>query len=162
MKMGQQNREAGAGQIYSPDVACYHAAHNFKGGVPALAALMEVNHRTLQNKLNPTQDTHKLTLAEAMHILRLTRDYKILDAVVHEVDCVWLERAMIDEPAGDVDLLKMITDLSGATHELSQGLVQSLEDGSVSHDEHLKLEALLHRLVQAAYMIPAVAAQFKE
>lgn len=161
MSLGKTNKEAGEAQILSPEMACYHAVHKFPGGVPAMAAVIGCKKATLQNKLNPTQDSHKLTLAEAMHILRITRDFSILDAITHEVDCVWLERSRIEEPAGDVDLLKSITELTGAAHELGSSLVQGLEDGNISRDEYQQLELLLFRLMQAGHLIPALAAQFR-
>ncbi|WP_157991632.1 phage regulatory CII family protein [Caldimonas tepidiphila] len=48
--------------------AIYHIAHDYPGGIPALAVRMKMNPHTLQKKVSPTCDTHHVTVAEFIAI----------------------------------------------------------------------------------------------
>jgi hypothetical protein len=53
--------------LVSPlDEAQYRVVHDFKGGVVALAPLVRMNPGTLSNKVNPSVETHHLTVDEAV------------------------------------------------------------------------------------------------
>ena len=81
-----KKRHTDHGGILSPLMACYHAAHDYPGGLPVLASLLNKPLGTLQKKLNPNVDSHLLTLEEAAHILRITKDARILDALGGKLD----------------------------------------------------------------------------
>lgn len=44
--------------------AAYHTAHQFPGGVPAMAQRLGVNENTLAHKVSLRKDTHHLSLVE--------------------------------------------------------------------------------------------------
>ena len=61
--------------------AAYHTAHNYPGGVAALALRMGVSDNTLTHKVNPNNTTHHLSLREAMSMQALSGNAAILHAM---------------------------------------------------------------------------------
>ena len=54
--------------------AAYHTAHDFPGGVPALAQRMAMSANTLAHKVGLNNTTHHLTLREATAMQEVTGD----------------------------------------------------------------------------------------
>ena len=67
--------------------AAYMTGHSYPGGVPALATRMGMDARELSHKLNPN-DAHALSLDEAVVIMALTGDHRILNAMASELGYV--------------------------------------------------------------------------
>jgi len=61
--------------------AAYHTAHEHPGGVPAVAQRMGISANTLQHKVSLTNDTHHLSLRDAVAMQEVTRDARILHAM---------------------------------------------------------------------------------
>lgn len=61
--------------------AAYHAAHDFPGGVPALAQRMAMSANTLAHKVGLNNTTHHLTLREAVKLQEVTGDARVLHAM---------------------------------------------------------------------------------
>ncbi|TXH90340.1 MAG: hypothetical protein E6Q78_05200 [Rhodoferax sp.] len=80
--ISENGESIGAGNIdpatMAPLDAAYHTAHQYKGGVHALALSMGVSGNVLQNKVNPNNTTHHLTLAEAVAMMDLADNDAIL------------------------------------------------------------------------------------
>lgn len=146
----------------SVELACYHAVHDYPGGVRAVAATYGWKASTLQNKLNPTQTTHKTTVAEFEGILQLTKDPRILDAVCAPVGAVWLNLLRVDGDATDMAMLDNITELVKRVGDLSAKVHSSLADGRVDPEELADLETATFRLNQAAFYVLERAKQFTE
>lgn len=146
----------------SLELACYQAVHEHPGGVRAVAATFGWNASTLQNKLNPTQTTHKLTANEVEGILDLTRDARILDAVCAKRNAVWIDLHRVAGVATDMAMLDNITELVQRVGELSGKVHSSLEDGKVDSDELSDLETAVFRLNQSAFHVLERAKQLQE
>lgn len=142
------------------EMACYKAVHEYRGGVPAVAGAMGWNPRTLQNKLNPTQETHKLTAIEVEGILALTHDARILDAVCAQYGAVWIDLQGLGGDAGDMAMLDNITETVTRVGDLSRKVQESLADGRVDADEMRALETAVMRLTQAGFAVLERARQF--
>lgn len=155
-----KNREVAERVILAPELACYHAVKAYPGGVPAVAAMLGMRASTLQNKLNPTQDTHKVSLGEAMGILEITRDKRILDAVCSAVDAVWNWAAEV-ERLGDVEVFNAGSTLVRRASGLLDALESALEDGEVDDEEMAVIQKRLYRLQQAGCGVADVAQQYK-
>lgn len=76
--------------IQDVDDAAYQLAHQFPGGVPALAQRMGMNANTLQLKVNPNTETHKLSLRESVQAQVVARDCRVLYAMAAALDHVCL------------------------------------------------------------------------
>jgi hypothetical protein len=143
----------------SLEQACYSAVHDYPGGVGAVAATYGLVPSTLQNKLNPTQATHKLNASEVEQILELTKDPRILDSMCARVGAVWLELGNMGA-GSDMAMLDNITTLVTRVGELSKKVQQSLEDGRVNADELKELETCAFRMNQATFYVVERAKQF--
>lgn len=63
--------------------AAYLTGHHYPGGVSALATRMGMDTRELSRKLNP--NTGDLWLDEAVALMTLSGDYRILHAMADEL-----------------------------------------------------------------------------
>ena len=61
--------------------AAYHTAHGYAGGVPALAQRMAMSHNTLSHKVGLNNNTHHLSLREAVTMQEVTGDVRILHSM---------------------------------------------------------------------------------
>jgi hypothetical protein len=143
----------------SLEQACYSAVHDYPGGVGAVAATYGLVPSTLQNKLNPTQNTHKLNASEVEQILELTKDPRILDAMCARVGAVWLDLGSMGG-GSDMAMLDNITTLVTRVGELSTKVQNSLEDGRVDASELKGLETAVLRLNQSSFYVLERAKQF--
>lgn len=150
------------GGILSPLMACYHAAHDYPGGLPVLAVMMNKLPGTLQKKLSPNQDTHQLSLEEAVHILRITKDSRILDALGAEGDAVWFRPDEVPSAPADLDVLGSSTCLMSRSVAVIQELEQALADGKIDADERARLNERFMRLSQAALHVSETARKFED
>lgn len=71
--------------------AAYHLAHDFPGGVPALAVRMGMSANTLQHKVSLTNTTHHLTLREAVAVQHISKDKRIVQAMAAALGGVYLD-----------------------------------------------------------------------
>lgn len=68
--------------------AAYLTGHHYPGGVPALASRMGMDARVLSLRLNPNDAAHALSLDEAVVLMTLTGDHRILHAMANELGYV--------------------------------------------------------------------------
>ena len=149
------------GQLHSPEMACYHAVHQAKGGLPTIASLIGMIPGTLQKKLSPTVDTHKLSLAEAMHILHLTENTVILDSICAHANVLWYAPDAVPEYCGDLDLVASHSNLFSRTSDLVKGVSDALADGVIDEDEQAMLKQLKLEMLKAIKQVDEVSAQFE-
>jgi hypothetical protein len=157
-----KKRHTDHGGILSPLMACYHAAHDYPGGLPVLASLLNKPLGTLQKKLNPNVDTHLLTLEEAAHILRITKDARILDALGAEGDAVWFRPDEVPTAPADLDVLSSSTCLMSRSVAVIEELEDALADGKIDAEERARLNERFMRLNQAAQHVSETARQFED
>ncbi|NRA20732.1 MAG: phage regulatory CII family protein [Oceanospirillaceae bacterium] len=150
------------GGIHTPLMACYLAVHDSADGLPVIAFKMEKNQDTLRKKLDSKQTTHHLTLAEAMHILRITHDPRILDAICTEIGVIWIDAEALPAVPADMDVLKSGTELMNTAVQVLTELEQALDNGSIDADEQARLNKRFLELAKAAKKIAFIAEQFEE
>lgn len=149
------------GGILSPLEALYFSAHDYKhGGLPALAARLGMSADVLRKKVDLDYETHKTQFAEGMHILRMTKDERLIDAITHSVGAVW--NFEYDTPAhpGDLDLLKTSSALMAKAVAVITELESALEDGQIDPDERARIDKALFNLARQMKSVDATAAQF--
>ena len=61
--------------------AAYHTAHAYPGGVPALAQRMGMSQNTLAHKVSLANETHHLSLREAVAMQEVSQDKRIAQAM---------------------------------------------------------------------------------
>jgi hypothetical protein len=127
--------------------AAYHTAHDVPGGIAAIAARMGISPNVLQNKVNPTQDHHKLTLAEAVKIQALTGDCRILHAMAASLNHVALP-VLHFEGIADMALLDGYMDVITELGEFTATFQTAISDGEVSHKEFARLESESYDVIQ--------------
>lgn len=155
-------RKKSHGGIHSPLVACYHAVNDYPGGRSVIAHMMEKSAEVLRKKLDHKADSHHLTLNEAMHILRITGDTRILDAICSEAGAVWFFPEMVPEHPGDMDVLDCSAELMNRTMAAINEFRAALDDGVVDGTERARLNKRLMRLLQQINHFDCTAKQFEQ
>lgn len=122
--------------------AAYHTAHDFPGGIPALAPRMGISANVLQNKVNPSQEHHKLTLAEAVKLQDITGDPRILHAMALAMGFVAVPVTDMNA-VGDMELLDEFMSVIRELGEFSQEFQKGWADGTITpaEFERIKQEA---------------------
>lgn len=160
--MSRRTRQSHGG-IHTPQMAVYHAVHGYKGGLPVIAALManSPSFDTLRKKLDPDQGSHHLRFDEAMEILRITKDTRILDAICAELDAVWFMPETVSPAPADLDVLHSSTKLMKKTVSLIDELECALRDGDINAGERARLDKHIMRLFQATHFFSETARRFE-
>lgn len=158
--LGANNGEIDAGANMQPatDVvaAAYLMAHNFRGGVRALAEEMGVSANTLQNKLNPCNTTHHITLKESVLMQLTAKDPGILRAMAAALgySCA---PAIPDLSGGDP--VEAFMFFQREVGEFTSSVADALEGGqAVSRNELKRIQYHANELtVAVAHMVATVA-----
>lgn len=106
--------------------AAYNTAHGYAGGIGALALRMGVNKNTLTNKVNTENDTHHLSLREAVTMQAMSGNCSILHAMAEALGYT-CTRATPDQSFGDpVDTFMRLQSESG---EFSRAVADAVRVG---------------------------------
>ncbi|MGT2507895.1 phage regulatory CII family protein [Cupriavidus basilensis] len=134
-------------QLLSVEDAAYHCAHGTAGGVPALATRMGRSANTLQNKLNPSQDHHKLTLKEAAEITSLTGDARIVDAMASLIGRISVPVPQLGD-LSDGALLDLVGKLLTKQGAMFNEFTSRYADGDIDAEDFRVLDAGADQLIQ--------------
>lgn len=132
--------------------AAYHTVHDYPGGAVALGARLHVNGTVLNSKVLPTCPTHHLALDEAVRVMELTGDHRILVALCRRLGYLDPIPAVAYDGIADEALLEMVARMHGETSDVSRSLVDALADGKVTRDELGRFE------IEAQEAMTAIAA----
>lgn len=149
------------GGLISPNEALYFAVHDYPhGGLPALAVRLNMSADVLRKKVDPDYDTHKPQYAEVMHILRITKDERMIDSICRSVGAVWNFESDTPQHPGELDLLKTSSTLMARAVAVITELESALEDGEIDPDERARIDQALFNLAKQMKSVDATAAQF--
>lgn len=125
--------------------AAYHTAHSFPGGVPALAQRMGMSQNTLAHKVSLHNDTHHLSLREAVAMQEVSQDKRITQAI-----CCALGGVFIDLQA-DQKSTTMATVMNMAKEfgEVLASVNAAVADGEVNLNEMHDCERQAAELIAA-------------
>ncbi|RNE89856.1 phage regulatory CII family protein [Marichromatium sp. AB31] len=128
--------------------AIYDTAHDFPGGVPAMARLMAANPGTLFNKVSTTHEGHRLNVYEALAMQLLSGDLRILYAMAAELGqgCYTLGDF---SDCSDADLLDRITTLGAARGAVDHEIHQAFEDRKITRAEAGQIRQRVEAAVRA-------------
>lgn len=151
-------------EILPLSLALYHAARDYPGGSKAIAAIYGVPHSTLQHKLSPTAEQHRLGVEDLEYVLSSTADPRILDAVCDLVPgTYWFQLEGVDECEGDDQhLVEAIAELSMRLGKLIKTIAEHRRDGIYDDVERAELRLVKRRLIGAVGRVVAQAQQFEE
>lgn len=149
------------GGALSPIDALYFAVHDYPhGGLPALAARMKMSEDVLRKKVDPDYATHKPQFVESMHVLRITKDERLIDSINRTVGAIWNFESDTPQHPGDLDLLKTSSQLMAKAVAVITELEAALDDGQIDSDERAKIDQALFDLAKQMKSVDATAAQF--
>lgn len=123
--------------------AAYHTAHDYPGGCVSLAPRIGMSKNILQNKVNPSQEHHKLTLDDAMRMQAISGDTRILQAMAEELGFVCIPVPQFDGVA-DVELLDAYTAMVEDEGKFASDFRAALHGRGISSQEFEKLRADMH------------------
>lgn len=136
--------------------ALHHAVRDYPGGATAIAAVDgDTNPTTLNHKLSLTNTTHTPNIRDLELILDLTRDPRIVEAILHPIGWVGVDVSDLRETDTPAALLAGIGDMLARESGLTLHLSKSLEDGNINADELDEFELLAERLVHAVFRLGA-------
>ena len=136
--------------------AAYLTAHEYPGGVPALAVRMKVkSHAVLSHKLNPNNADNHLTVTDLMTIMAMTGDHRALHAA-----CLELGYMALPLPAqiGDEPTAEALTDTCKEFADYLQSVTGALADNKVTAIELRRVRKELGEMVAAAGKLEAILA----
>jgi hypothetical protein len=136
--------------------ALHHAAHDYPGGATAIAAVEGHNPTTFNHKLSLTNTTHTPNIRDLELVLDLTRDPRIIDALLNPIGWVGVDVSELLEVDTPQSLLTGITDLLRSENDISAQLAKALADDQLDDDELAQFELLATRMLQAVFKLRAV------
>lgn len=134
--------------------AAYHTAHSYKGGVHALAVSMGVSGNVLQNKVNPNNTTHHLTLAEAVAMMDLADNDAILMAIAAHRGYDLMRTI----PANTGNPTSLYWQAASAQAELMSAVADAMERGATTNSLRWARNASANAMAHANNLLAALAA----
>jgi len=134
--------------------AAYHTAHCFPGGVPALAQRMGMSQNTLAHKVSLNNDTHHLSLREAVTMQEVSRDTRICQAMCAAIGGVFVDLGCDNKSTTMAQVMHMAAEFG----EVLGSVNEAVADGQVTPNEMQECERQAAELMAA---LNAVLAQVR-
>jgi hypothetical protein len=115
------------------DVAVHATIHSSDMTAKEISTRLGMSHQVLINKANPQSTSHKLNLREAVAIMLLTGNYRILNAIETELDINKRTRKASPER-----LVHDVLKATGEVGEVALAINEALEDGRFTPREREK------------------------
>lgn len=115
--------------------SAHAVVHDYKGGSESLGPRVGISPAVLRNKVNPNNDTHHLTLAEAARITDLTGDARMLQAWAHHSGYLLVKAPNGSADSCDMAVLEQVVGLGVANGQFMQTINTALADGKVDQRE---------------------------
>lgn len=162
-KRWHSSRERAEREILPLHLALYHAARDYPGGAKAIAAVYGVPASTLQHRLNPHAESHRLTLDDLEQVLATTRDPRILDSLCELVPGAhWFEHDVSEDMCSEQQLMESVAGLSSRVSQLLTQIAEHRRDGRYDEAELAELEKAKRQLFGAVKQVFVSAQQFDE
>jgi len=119
--------------------AAHATVHDYPGGSVSLGPRLGMSAAILRNKVNPNNTTHHLTLVEAMRLVALTGDKRILHAMALEAGDVLVEGCG-DLPDCEMAVLESMTAVFACAGQLGAAVHEGLADKQLTAKEFKAIE----------------------
>lgn len=106
--------------------AAYNTVHNYPGGCKALAVRAGIAYTTLKHKVNPNNETHHLSLREAVTIQELTGNHSILHSMADALGYTCTRATPGNDQATPIDVM---ASLYAELGDLQRAVADALRDG---------------------------------
>ncbi|WP_083004835.1 phage regulatory CII family protein [Halomonas sp. GT] len=160
-KIWPTSRERAEREILPLNLSMYHAARDYPGGGKAIAAVYGLPATTLQHRLNPNADNHKLSIDDLEHVLEATRDPRILDSLLSLVpNAHWFEYDEESSECSEQQLLNYVANLSSQVSEMITRISEHRRDGTYHDHEKAELEKLKCQLIGSVQALLVSAQRF--
>ena len=127
--------------------AAYHTVHDFLGGASALASRMGIKSpAVLNSKVNPNTHTHHITLLEAVKLMEITGDYRILQEMCARLGKVAIDLPDIPESKRDTSLMDTFLHLAIHKGNVSKAFREMMADGRITQGEALDMSRVIHEM----------------
>ena len=117
------------------DMAVYNTVHDFPGGARALATYLSVRPGTLSNKADPACDTHHLNVSEALAIMLVADDYRILHALAVETHHGLIQLSDLTGTS-DMELLDAYTRMNKELGDVAAAMGRAFADRILTRTEY--------------------------
>ncbi|MFM9867067.1 phage regulatory CII family protein [Achromobacter xylosoxidans] len=134
--------------------AAYHTVHDYPGGSESLGPRVGISPAVLRNKVNPNNETHHLSFAEAQRMTAMTGDDRMLQAWAHERGYL-LVKAREGATESDMSVLEQVAALAMAKGLFMAEIYNSLADGGVDSEEY-------QRIAEAGQNVMTAVAEVKQ
>lgn len=126
--------------------AAYHTVHDYPGGATALALRLGIKSpAVLNSKVNPNTDTHHITLVEAIKIMAITNDYRILQSMNAHLGKVAIDLPQIPE-CRDTALTDLVLSFGMQGGDVYTLFKTMMADGRITRGEAVDLSKVIHKL----------------
>ena len=107
---------------------------------------------TLENKLKPSMHTSDITLAEFLHIIDITGDYKALELIAKRYGFVLAKAKTTQTKTDDIKTSVMLKTLNLESEhgKFAKVLQEALEDGVIDDDERNHMREVAYTLRKLA------------
>ena len=147
-KDGDSEVQIGTPYLQDVDDAAARIGHTFPGRIPAIAQRMGVNASTLNKKLDPNCESHRLSVAEAVHLQFVTGRADVLYSMAATLSHVCLP--MPDHSTDQVALT--LAQIGAEVGDLFREAQAALQDGKITANERKRISD------EAASVMAALAA----
>ncbi|MEY2686585.1 MAG: hypothetical protein RL375_783 [Pseudomonadota bacterium] len=137
--------------------ALYRAAHNYPGGLEALAMRMGISASSLAHKVSPNYPGAHCSPTEVVMIMEFTSDHSALQAMAGRMRYMLLPMV----PDGEMDG-EFAQRLAGSVKEFGEFIAEissDLSDGRVTDNELKRIERELAEMQSATAALYALAAR---
>jgi len=114
--------------------AIYDTAHNYPGGLKALAAKMGVRAGTLNNKCDPAMEGHVLNIEDLWKMMAITGNIKVLVMLAGEMRHVIMEIKSYPD-VSDIELLNSWAEWQAERGETEQAISDALNNQKITKSE---------------------------
>jgi hypothetical protein len=124
------------------DQAIYDTVHGSTKAAKQISSLMAMSHQVLINKANPQNETHKITLREAVTIQLITGNQSIYRAMGTEL-------ALNEEGFQPVGIMESALKAGKEHGDVISSIYEALEDGKMTMREQEKCQREITEAIDA-------------
>ncbi|VVE68893.1 hypothetical protein PAN31117_03126 [Pandoraea anapnoica] len=134
--------------------AAHALVHDYPGGSESLAPRLGMSAAVLRNKVNPNNQTHHLSLNEAVKATDVANDERVLEAWAAERGSAIVKIPHLSECC-DSAIVEMMARAWETHGEVGKEIVKTLEDGRVEFQEVARVKGRIFAHAQVLFNIAA-------